>query len=584
MSLSLTKQNLYKNKQLQTMKKTLTIAVIGLLQSFSTLEAQVSSGPYLVKNSEIFTSPKGHKVLSPLGYGNNGIIQVNGQGVESFNFQKFSKDLKLEKENTVSIKDRIPDHNYYERFIVTKNKTYLLTRDVKKDVKTEGISALEFYPDKLDFASKSVELFQSTDRVQSLRKPGVMEVPGFGIGGLKMYDFTLSEDKTKFLYDYKLVAAEKKDKINKDVIGLYVFDENLTKLWGGEYKMPYTEAIMDNLGYTLSDDGKVYLLAKVFDNDDRKAKTKDGKAGYHFEVLIYDKDRKGTSPIVITLDNYFSQDAFVYEDMNHNMIVAGFYGKKPGAFDEGAYMVKLDVANSTVSKLNGGYYEISSDLIKAFSSEREKKVLAKKEGKDGDIGIPYLRIRDVVTTPNGSTKIIAEQYEQKMTSNFISASSNGLSAPSLGVGIGVMAAATNSKVSYETFAGDIYVFSIDPTGKLEWTKKIPKNQHSADWLGVSISMNNLTVGNDIHLFFLDNVKNMNLKPSEAPKRHEDRRGGFLNGVTVDANGTVTKYNLGDTKEYKTNFFLRYFVKNQNKALISTMRKKKKNLLMSIEVK
>jgi hypothetical protein len=97
-------------------------------------------------------------------------------------------------------------------------------------------------------------------------------------------------------------------------------------------------------------------------------------------------------------------------------------------------------------------------------------------------------------------------------------------------------------------------------------------------------MNNLTVGNDIHLFFLDNVKNMNLKPSEAPKRHEDRRGGFLNGVTVDANGTVTKYNLGDTKEYKTNFFLRYFVKNQNKALISTMRKKKKNLLMSIEVK
>src|SRR3954462_10938859 len=238
------------------MKKATTIAVILSFSAITLLEAQLptSSGVYTMKNSLPFESPKGHKVMEPIGYGKDGIIQVNAKGVESFSFQKFSSDLKFEKENTVSTEGKIREDNYYERFISTKNKTYLFTREVKKEAKTEGIAAIEFQPQNLDFVGKSTSLFQSTDKVKTTRKAGVA-ISFWSIGGTVNYDFVLSEDKTKFMYDYTLVPKEKKDKINKDIIGLYAFDENLNKLWGGEYKMPYTEAIMDNLGYTLSDDG-----------------------------------------------------------------------------------------------------------------------------------------------------------------------------------------------------------------------------------------------------------------------------------------------------------------------------------------
>jgi len=552
-----------KHKQ-QTMKKATTIAVILSFSAITLLEAQLptSSGVYTMKNSLPFESPKGHKVMEPIGYGKDGIIQVNAKGVESFSFQKFSSDLKFEKENTVSTEGKIREDNYYERFISTKNKTYLFTREVKKEAKTEGIAAIEFQPQNLDFVGKSTSLFQSTDKVKTTRKAGVA-ISFWSIGGTVNYDFVLSEDKTKFMYDYTLVPKEKKDKINKDIIGLYAFDENLNKLWGGEYKMPYTEAIMDNLGYTLSDDGKIYLLAKVFENDERKAKTKDGKPNYHFEVLVYSKDSKVAKPIEIKLDNYFPQDAYIYEDATHNIVIAGFYSKSVNGSDDGAYMVKLDVEKGSVSKLNGGYYEIPSDVIKSFTSAREKKKMDKKESKGDDLGIYFLRLRNVYTTASGSIKFIAEQYEERITYVY---TSKGV------------------QTKYDTYAEDIFVISVDNKGKMEWVRKIPKSQHSGDWVGASLSINNLLTDNDLHIFFLDNLKNWNLPETQAPKIHQDRKGGFLSAVTIDSKGTVTKNNLGDTKKFKTNFFIRYFVKGNNKNVISTERKKKKNILFSIEVK
>jgi hypothetical protein len=49
------------------------------------------------------------------------------------------------------------------------------------------------------------------------------------------------------LVSYKLFPEERNDKKNYDKIGFHVFDDKMNKLWGAEYTMPYTEAIMDNM-------------------------------------------------------------------------------------------------------------------------------------------------------------------------------------------------------------------------------------------------------------------------------------------------------------------------------------------------
>jgi hypothetical protein len=547
------------------MKKAVAIAVAGLLQAVSILEAQVTSSPFTIKYSEPFVVPKGHAGLDPLAFGKDGYIQVNNKGVESFSFQKFSKDLKLEKENLVKIEDVFGERANLDQFVRLKNKTYLFARVVDREKDKEGISAMEFSPQKLDFNGKPVPLFQSSYKVRTEMLAGATPMFfGFG-GGVAAYDFSKSQDSSKFMYDYALVSKEKKDKINKDVIGMYVYDENLTKLWGGEYQMPYTEAVMDNLSYTISNDGKIYLLIRVNDIENKKALKKAGEISYRYEVLIYQKESPKPKIVELKLDNYFPTEAFLYEDASHNIVVTGFYSKdvKKLYVADGFYMVKLDVEKSAITKINSGYYEIPSDVIKEYMSERSKKKLSKKEKKQGDIGLEYLSIRDIYSTPNGAIKIISELYHQYTST---SVDSKG-----------------NTRTTYITDATDLFVISIDNTGKMEWIKKVPKAQRCSNWTAPGSSINSFTTGNDLNIFYLDNLKNDKL-PLEKKKTYIDGSVGMVKAVTIDAKGKVTSYSLASTKEFKTRFYVRYFKNGGNHNLIHMQRRKKKDILFSIETK
>ncbi len=558
------------------MKKTILLSFAALALSSFSSKAQ-DTGPYVIKASDDFTSPKRHKVTEPVGYGKDGIIQVNAKGCESFSFQSFSNDLKFQKENTVNTEALLNENTSYNRFVKLKNKTYLFVRDVNKTAKTEGISALEFSQKDLTFVGKSKNLFQSSDKVRMVSMGfmfGMSAAPAPSADGLGSasdygYNFVLSNDRSKFLYTYSLSPKEKKDALNNDVIGMYVYDENLVKQWGDEFEMPYTEAKMDNLGYTVGNDSKVYLLAKVYESTrPKESKDKDKKLpNYHFEVMVYDKSTKKPKIIQLKLDSNFPKEAYIYEDANHNIVVAGFYGKSVYKPVDGAYLVKLDIENGVASKINGGFYEIPSDIIKAFTSDREKRKMEKKEDKDaeGDIGVDNLKIRDIYEMPNGSTKIVSEQYVVRLTYYY------DFSCKCM-------------KTRYDTYADDIFVMSIDAKGKLEWVKKIPKAQHAPDGLGDGLSINSLVSGNDVHIFYIDNIKNLDLPSNEAPKVHENRRGGFLTAVTVTEKGDVKKYSLGEIKVFKTNFFIRGFVDGGNNNLISTERRKKKNKLISLEIK
>jgi hypothetical protein len=563
--------------------KSVWSSIVALSLSVLCATAQ-NTGPYHIKSSEVFKSPKRHQIKAPIGYGKEGIVQVSAKGSKSFAFQLFSNELRYERAHIMSTESKLNEYTSYNRFIKLKNKTYLFVRDVNKDAQTEGISALEFHPKDLNFGNKGKSLFQSSGKIRigggSNYYSGYSSM-GFGYGSYPSkvntsssigtasdynYNFVLSTDKTNFLYTYSLVPKEKRDALNKDVIGMYVFDEDLNKQWGGEFEMPYTEAKMDNLGYTVGNDSKVYLLAKVYETERPKETDKNSQPNFHFEVLVYDKGVSEPAIIKLKLDEYFPKEVYIYEDAKQNIVVAGFYGKSLYGPILGAYLVKLDIKDGVASKINGDFYEIPKDIIKSYVSDREKRKLEKRENKDpqGDIGVNDLKIRKIYEMPNGSTKIVSEQYVVTVYSYYD----------------------FNCKcyrTRYDTYADDIFVISIAADGRQEWVKKIPKAQHSSDAVGEGLSINSLVTGNDLHIFYIDNIKNLNLSPSEAPKMHMDRRGGFLTAVDIDETGNAQKYSLGEIAKFKTNFLIRGFVDGGNNNLISTERKRKKNKLVSIEV-
>ncbi|MCW3104170.1 MAG: hypothetical protein JWO09_2610 [Bacteroidetes bacterium] len=563
-------------------KKLLLTAILGFsicavnVNAQRTAEKKVS-GQYTIRNSDEFESPKSHQVNLPLCYP-NGILQINTMNLESFNFQWFSKDLKIVKENTVNIQGKFHETASFWSFLKLKNKLYAVTREVFRDTETEGLTFLEIAPKELNVKGDAKNLFRSSDKVR-------METPSGAAGGAiyfgasagSMYDIYVSNDTTKFMCTYALKPKEKSDKKNSDIIGLQVFDENLVKLWGDEFEMPYTEAKMDNLGYTLTSTGKVCLLAKVYEGDTPKQGARDKtKPNYHFEVLVYEKGAKTPKIIEIKLDNYFNKEAYIYESLDNKITIAGFYGSSRGTGVNGAYLLSLDVDKAVISKINGGYYEIPTAFLETFLSERQKKKLEKKLEKDEDLDVELngLKIRAIYSTPDGSTKIVSEIFYLREHMSSSSSSPGGSKA-------------------YDAVYKDVVVMNIKG-GKLDWVQKIPKHQATVTYISPygggfnesilrGISINSIVIGNDLFVFWKDKPVNSTRPEGERPAVFNGVN-GMLRACSFGPKGEMKYTDIVDVGPYDMHFDVRRFVAGGQNNIISTERRKKMNMLFAIDVK
>jgi hypothetical protein len=542
--------------------------------------AQKGESQVKMIQSEDFESPGRHEILAPIPFGEKGILQVNNKGIKSFNFQLFTNDLKFVKEKTVEPEDKLSEHANSPRFVKVGDKTYLFVRDVYRDRDKEGVSCLEFNFDKLNFEPKDKKLFESSDKVASnssyfsMFAWGFMNRPapdldaddGITFGAYTMH---ISKNEKVVSFTYRLKPENRNDKLSKDVIGMQVFDQDMNKIWGDEMRMPYTEAKMDNLSSIVSDDAKVYMLTKVYEGETPSEKRDKKIPNYHLELLIYEKGKETPDIIQIKLDNLVPKSAYLFETEKGEILLGGFYAKSLRKPTDGAFVLQLDKTDKTTSVLNGGLFEIPSDLIKAFSTSREVRRLERKENKDdeGDIGVDNLIIRSIHVLENGTIFLTAEEYYVVMTTN---TTTNGIGG-------------TSRQVNYDTYANDIYVIAATPDGK-SWVRKIPKSQHSNDASGRELSFNSIFAKNKLYFFYTDNKKNLNLEKDEAPKTHQQGRGGYLSCVSYDLNGDMQKHLLGEIDEFETNFFIRRFVEGDYNNLIYTARKRRKNSVISISIK
>lgn len=551
--------------------KHIALVTIGILLFTAFVQAQPVHSPVKMLQSEDFESPGRHEILSPIPYGEKGILQVNNKGIKSFNFQLFSNDLKLIKEKTVEPEGKLSERAGSPRFIKVGKKTYLFVRDVDKDRDKEGVSCLEFDFDKLDFAPRDKKLFESSDRVAynglySFSSESFVDDNNISFGTYKM---DISKNQKNVLFTYRLRPEKRNDRLNNDVIGMHVFDQDMNKVWGGEMRMPYTEAKMDNLSFIISDDAKVYILAKVYEGETPREKRDRRIPNYHLELLIYEAGKNDPDIVQIKLDNLVPKNAYLFETEKGEILLGGFYAKSLIKPVDGAFVLQLDRAKKSTSILNGGIFEIPSEVIKSYTSNREKRQLERKEDKDdeGDIGVDNLVIRNIYVIEGGRIIMIAEQYKVVMSTVTYSTGNGGMA----------------TRTTYDTYADDIYVISATPDGK-SWVRKIPKYQHSNDASGPELSFNSLFAKNHLYLFYTDNKKNLNLQKDEAPKAHQQGRGGYLSCVSFDENGNSTKHLLGEIDEFETNFFIRRFVEGDYDNLIYTARKRRKNSLISIQVR
>ena len=317
------------------------IFLVTMLFSGITGFAQTQNKKFSFKIGEEYELPKRSEDLGFYGTQSAGIVNLflKKDILTIFNFDPKSMGQSGEKEIELDV-----TRNYNNEGVVNiGNKFYWLHSDWDKSAKEEAL-----YYDKMDV--KTGKIIEGNKKILTSSKiagdygNGTTRVGMWGYSSfgktVNKYDLNYDANNTHLLVSYRLFPEEKNDKKNYDKIGMYVYDQNMSKLWNNEFTMPYTEAIMDNLDFTVDANGNAYMLAKVYDDEKRKEKDKEtGKPGYHFEVMKFTADKK-MQQYPVSLDNYFIREASLVENSVHDIVLSCTYSKKSkGLGTDGEFIV-----------------------------------------------------------------------------------------------------------------------------------------------------------------------------------------------------------------------------------------------------
>lgn len=381
----------------------------------------------------------------------------------------------------------------------------------------------------------------------------------WGMGVTDKFGFNVSFDEAKLLIQYRRKPTIRDDSKNYDVIGFNMYDADLEELWSEEVKMPYTEAEMNNLDYSVDADGNAFILASVYNEASRTTS--------HIELLRIEHGTGDLEKTEIKVGTMFIKNIWLYEGPKEYMVCAGFYSKMKSS--DGADGVFLSKVSKEGEVSDIAKYEIPLSVLQQYTSARSQKKSSKKD-KNNAAEFDELELRDVIIADDGSIVMIGEQYFIRVHTTY---SSDG-----------------KSRTYYTYHYNDMLITKINPDGELAWMKKLPKRQTGRKGRGGMGYKYVYDEKNDSHfLLFLDNLKNMELGLDKVPANHADGAGGFLTAYKINGDdGAVTKASIFNVKDVNgTSVYQfqtgRIFSTEPGEIMVEVYKKKKEDVMIRIKV-
>ena len=480
---------------------------------------QGQSQKFTFKLGTEYDLPRKTEDLAFFGNDKDGIVNLSLKKGELIITRFNTKTLQKTIEQKIDLPEVTSNFNSEKVVDFNNNNYYWLHSDWDKSNETEML-----FFDKIDVGAGKIaeanhKMFQTTKIAAEAALHGFYNYTTVG-----KYKYDYDVERKKLLVSYRLFPDERNDKKNYDKVGLQVFDDQMNKLWGNEFRMPYTEAIMDNSDFSLDSKGNAYMLAKVYNSDARKERDKaTDKPAYHFEVLKFTADSKKIISATISVDDYYIKETSLVENSLHEMIIACTYSKKSkGDGTDGIFLAILNQEGKVI-KYKNGYYEFPKEELVKFESSKTRRKIENK----ADYEAPNLQVRDVIVESDGSIFLTCEEYHVDVQTH------------------------TNSggyqRDTYTYYYEDIIGSKIDASGKFVWIRKIPKRQKGGFGRG-TMSFKLISDASGYYFLYLDNLKNMNLADDDVPKYHVDGAGGQVIVSKLDNAGVRTKELLFDTRD------------------------------------
>ncbi|MNK27376.1 hypothetical protein D3C87_457310 [compost metagenome] len=425
--------------------------------------------------------------------------------------QKFS-GTKLSQES-INVYEDFPKGTVYEDDLETENFVYLLFSVWDKANKTE-----QLYVRAINLTSGEFE--NEGERV--------IAVEGKVTGGDgNKFKLATSFDNTKLLIYFRKKPESRNDKINKDVIGLYVFNTNLKQVWGKDVEMPYTEARMNNIDYTVDSDGSVHILTEVMKEGETRRYDRDDNPNFDYQLVSVSESGVDVNASEVDVRGKYVTQVNFFEGKDNSLLIAGFYGNKRGIQVDGLFYCTV---NKSGGQADFKSFEIPTELIKQYMSQRSQDKMDRKEEKGKDLGMTSMRLRELSIEADGSILFASEKY--------------------------YVVSYTDTKTGQTTYTHyyeEMLAGKIGKDGELIYMKKLPKKQisgrTSSPYYRGGLGYRLVDSKTYYYFMFLDNVKNIELQENKVPERHVDGRGGFLTAYQINKEtGAVRKLSILDTRD------------------------------------
>lgn len=493
---------------------------------------------------------------------------------KTLSIKKDGKDVYMQSFDATSMKEvkrtkfsDLPKGYVLENIEWFGDKLFFFYSLWDKPNTTEQLFALEVDFENCTFKGKAKRLVAVKGKLTGAPMFSMSIGGGFSfrLESTPKFDFLFSKDKSKMLVQYRRKPEKKRDAISHDIIGFYVFDNELNKISGDDIKMPYTEKQMDNLDYSVDSKGNAYMLARVRpDGSDKNLKKdkKDKRPNYQIELFKIPFKSNKIRITQIKLKEKFINGIWLFENNEHEMICAGYYNKSSYDAADGIFLFKVDKDGGINDKK---FHEIPVEILNQYANAKTQKRNQKDE-KKGKAEFSDLTLDKLIIEDDGSIILMGEQH-------YIIAYRD-----------------SRGNTTYKYYYNDILVSKLNPDGKLAWMRKLPKRQTGYRGQG-GMSYTHMKMNNAHYFVYLDNIKNIDLSMDKRPALHIDGKGGVFTAYKVaDETGKTSKTSIFDTKEIKGGYKVYQFSVdrileiNDNEFILEFYKKGKEDLMVKVKVK
>lgn len=323
------------------------------------------------------------------------------------------------------------------------------------------------------------------------------------------FDIKLSNDRSKTM----IMANLPYKKRENEKLKCYVYDAEFKPIMQRNITLPHTDDKYSVLDYEVSNQGQVYILGKFTEGRVQRSSKK--LPDYKFEIISYSGGESSTS-YPVTVAGKYVVDTKLIINLDQDLICAGFFTEKSGQSVRGSYFLKID--HKTGGKVVEKFTDFDIELITQNMSKGKKKAALKKDASGKVVEIPDYRVAGFILKEDGGLVLIGEQrysyYRYKVYAN-----------------------GTQSRGGTIYRFNSIMVLNIAPTGEIEWSDQIEKEQVGGGMGGLMelVSFGLHTQDDRLHIFYNDNSSRLAKKKKKV--KTKDRL------PMMDAMAFMVSYNM-----------------------------------------